>query len=296
MRMQSGSLRQEVYLTSCPACGARNALNGHLCWRCEHELPPATADELIAALDALASERGLRRGLIGPDALRSPADEPPRPRRPAVAHAAPVPCGPQPALRRPAPTRERFGLFVDGGPAPSDRRRSLRIASVGLAFVALVVAGYPVYRSGERALSRAELRRMGPPAWHRLDATRLSTADAIPAALGSNESGERTAAVPQGARETPSAVPVATRIDPLPQVQPALGGARERITPANQPRARHETGPPNGTRQLSAARHAPLHAQRTSGSTLHVAHASRGHAGPVLVAGGVSLRDLALGR
>jgi hypothetical protein len=294
MRMQSGSLRQDVYLTTCPACGARNALNGQRCWRCEHEMPPATADELIAALDALASERGLRRGLIGPDAMRLATDGPPRARRPAVARVAPVQGARQVSIPRLRPKHDRFGLLVDGAPAPSGHRRSLRTASVGLAFVALVVAGYPVYRNEQRALSPTELRHLAPPAWHRLDATRIGTADALPAALGPNEPADRTVAVTPAANLSP--VPLLTRIEPAPQPQPALGGDRERARPAGEPRARHDPGSSNGIRQLSVTRHAPLHAHRASGRTPRVATATRTRAGPVLVAGGVSLRDLALGR
>jgi hypothetical protein len=296
MRMQSGSLRQEAFLTSCPACSARNALNAQGCWRCAHELPPATADELIAALDALATERGLRRGLIGPDALRSPAEEPPRARRPAVARAAPVWRMRQQPPARQAQMHERFGLLVDGAPPPSSHRRTLRFASVGLAFVALVVAGYPVYRSEQRALPTPDLRHLPPPTWHRLEPSRLSTLDPIPAALGVNASAERTIVVPPAARPMPPPAPLATTIEPAPQARSPVAPERARVGAPGEARGRHEPVSSNGARPVSLTRHAPVHAQGATARLLHLASLRRMQARPVLVAGEVSAHDAALGR
>jgi hypothetical protein len=60
MRTESGQMRQDAFLCPCPRCAAHNALNAARCWRCETELPPPSADALIAAYAALAIAREAR--------------------------------------------------------------------------------------------------------------------------------------------------------------------------------------------------------------------------------------------
>ena len=83
MRTESGQLGQDAFLCPCPHCSARNALNAPRCWHCEEELPPPSADALIAAYAALAAVRESRPATP----VRLPAGWRVH-RRPAPDHAA----------------------------------------------------------------------------------------------------------------------------------------------------------------------------------------------------------------
>ena len=266
MRRESWPVRRQAYLRPCPACGMRNGFNAARCWRCEDLLPPPSPDALLAAWGAMA-----------PDP------------RPATASVAVLPsvavaCSMVPRARvfasRPAPrsgehdqahasgdapprVAERFGAVARDASSP---RRSATVVGGALVCVALVVAGYPVYRDAERVASTPEVRRAP------FVAAPMPHANAVPPHVLPPPQPERIAAT---AQEVPR--PVVTLAKPAPAHPPRSGAV---VTRAPSSTPRHATHAPrastHSTRTASARRVAPR--------------------APVLFASGVSLHDAAMGR
>ena len=266
MRGESWPVQRQAYLRPCPACGMRNGFNAPRCWRCEDPLPPPSPDALLAAWGAMA-----------PDP------------RPATASVAVLPSvavacsmvpratvfASRPAARSgeddrahasgDAPPRvaERFGAVARDASSP---RRSATVVGGVLVCVALVVAGYPVYRDAERVASTPEMRRAP------FVAAPTARVNAVPHDALRSTQPERIAATVQ---EVPQ--PVAALAKPAP-AHPPRSGAVVTHAPSSTPRhATHAArATPHGTRTASARRVPPR--------------------APVLFASGVSLHDAAMGR
>lgn len=266
--MSTGSwpVRQQAYLWPCPACGTRNGLNARQCWRCDDPLPRPEADALMAAWDALAPEPrpasasvavlpsvAVACGIVSRATVfanrrgATPVDPA------SVADAAAV------ASNETAnkPRTERFGAVVADASSP---RRSATVAAVGLAFLALVIAGYPIYRDTERPASSPEVRRAPfvPTAVHRGDAAPA----AHPQAVRTIVQAPRPLAAP------PRAIPPSSR--------PTAASYTHTSSAAPRHAAHSTRAAPHGPRIATARRIAPR--------------------APLLVAGGVSMHDAALGR
>jgi len=286
MRTESWPVRQEAYLWPCPACGTRNGMNARQCWRCEGPMPRPSADALLAAWDALAP--GPRRSTVAvlPSvavacAMVSRATVFAAHRDVAKADAPSVGEAHRDVVDdgRWPPGGERFGAVARDA---SSVRRSVRLAAVALAFVGLVIAGYPVYRGAERLAATPEVRRAPfvPTAVHRADAAPAMQSHAVAA---ETQQPRPVAAARQEPR--PVAAPV-TRISVSSQPIDALPF---RAPSPAQRHAAHAVQAAHPTHAAHAA-HAGAHGVRTA-SARRVAPRS-----PMLVAGEVSLHDAALGR
>ena len=205
MRGESWPVRREAHLWACPACGTRNGLNAQRCWQCEKALPPPSEESWQAAWAALAPESFARPpsitvlpsvavacGIVSRASVFA-ARRPNRPRTaPAAGASAPM-AGQRGTGRRPA---ERFGAVLGGAAKP---RRPLRLVAAALAFLALVVAGYPVYRDAARAASTLEVSRAPFPLAPHRGAARPQAV----AVTGQDRDASRTAT--KGVSPTPQA-------------------------------------------------------------------------------------------
>ena len=264
MRRGSWPVRREAYLWACPACGTRNGLNAPRCWQCEKALPPPSEESWLAAWAALAPESfaaapavtvlpsvAVACGIVSRASVYA-ARRPNGPRPAPAADASAAKAGQRGTSARPA---ERFGAVPGGVASP---RRPLRLIAAALAFLALVVAGYPVYRDAARAASTLEVRRAPfPTALHHLDSG-AARPQAV-AVTGQEPHASRTA------------------------IRPA--------SPTPRPTDARPSHPP------SIAAHHAAHAARAAPRGARVASVHRvSPRGPVLVAGEVSFHDAALGR